>query len=170
LSTWVRAAYAFSYEGRAYGKVPWPRRNRQPPPLTQLQTEIGVSYRTVLRMRDIIEHAASNYRGYKHGFGLLPRSFMKHNSSPGQAVNYRDRKQKLQAKGKHPAQHTIKATGVLAKFMPEGTTNEFGAAALRRTERLLRLLLGSSKPSKKRRLKSSSGRRGEAPQEQPQSP
>jgi transposase-like protein len=167
LSTWFRAALAFSYvgpTGRRYA-----HRNLMPP-LTQLATEIGVSYRTVLRMRDLIKHAASNYRGYKNGFGLWPRSFMKHNSSPGQAVNYRDRKQKLLDKGKHPAQHTIKATGVLAKFMPESTKTETRtrAPSLRRAEQLLRLLLGASKPSKKRRPKSTRGRRDEAPHGQPQ--
>jgi hypothetical protein len=68
LSTWVRAAYAFSYEGPAYGKDADGK--LKPPPLTQLESEIGVSYRTVLRMRDIIKHAAAKYRGHKAGFAV----------------------------------------------------------------------------------------------------
>jgi hypothetical protein len=60
---WVRAAHAFSYEGPAYGKGK--DRKSKPPPLTELQARIGVSYRTVLRIRDVIEHAARKYCGIK---------------------------------------------------------------------------------------------------------
>src|SRR6202035_2299437 len=45
LSTWVRAAHEFSYEGPAYGKGK--DRKLKPPPLTELEAKIGVSYRTV---------------------------------------------------------------------------------------------------------------------------
>ena len=75
LSTWVRAAHAFSYEA--------PRKMRRrdkdsKPHLLEMQHEIGVSYRTVLRMRDIIKQVAGKYRGLKHVFGAWPRSFMGH--------------------------------------------------------------------------------------------
>lgn len=86
MSTWVGAAY-----GRdANGKL-------KAPPLTQFAAEIGVSYKTVLRMRDLIKRAASKYRGYKDGFGRLPRSFMKHRSSPRLTADYRHRKRTLLA-------------------------------------------------------------------------
>ena len=75
LSTWVRAAHAFSCKGLlAY------RKNGKPP-LTQLKMDIGVSYRTVLRMRDIIKRAAERYKGHRTGFGAWPRSFMRHKST-----------------------------------------------------------------------------------------
>jgi hypothetical protein len=59
LSTWVRAAYAFSYEGPAYGKDADGK--LKAPPLAWLAKEIGVSYRTVLLMRDRIKYAAGKY-------------------------------------------------------------------------------------------------------------
>ena len=132
LSTWVRAAHAFSYEGAAYGKD-------GKPPLTKLEMEIGVSYRTVLRMRDIIKRAAARYKGHRTGFGAWPRSFMKRKSTwrpDEQRV-----KRKQSADGKHPSQHTIRSTGVLA-----GRAATRKRAAFDRTEQLLRLLLASAKP------------------------
>jgi hypothetical protein len=126
LSTWVRAAHAFSYEGSAYGK-------QGKPSLTQLETEIGVSYRTVLRMRDIIKRAAARYRGYQTGFGAWPRSFMKHKSSASL----------------HASQHAIRTTGVLAALVQGRSTK--GTRAFDRTERLLRLLLASAKPNPRKR-------------------
>jgi transposase-like protein len=113
LSTWVRAAHAFSYEGPAYGK-------EGKPLLTQLETEIGVSYRTVLRMRDIIKRAAVRYKGYKTSFGAWPRSFMKRKSTR-QPDYHRVKRQQL-AEGKHPSQHAIRSTGLLADLMPGRTT------------------------------------------------
>jgi hypothetical protein len=134
LSTWLRAAHAFSYEGSAYGKD-------SKPPLTQLETEIGVSYRTVLRMRDIIKRAAASYKGYKTGFGAWPRSFMKHRSDPNPNI-----KLKLLEKGKHPSQHAIRSSGVLAGLV-RGRTTTGTRAASDRTEQLLRLLLATAKPT-----------------------
>ena len=72
ISTWVRAAHEFSYEGSA------------PPLLTELGTRIGVSRRTVLRMREVIAQAVGKYRGNKAGFGMWPRSLMKHGGTPKQ--------------------------------------------------------------------------------------
>ena len=126
LSTWVRAAHAFSYEGSAYGKD-------GKPPLTQLEREIGVSYRTVLRMRDIIKRAAARYRGYHDGFGAWPRSFMKHKSNPSL----------------HASQHAIRSTGVLAAIVQGRSTK--GKRAFDRTEKLLRLLLANAKPNPRKR-------------------
>ena len=117
LSTWVRAAHAFSYERRA------------PKPLIDLQSEIGVSYRTILRMRDLIKRAASKYKGHQREFGAWPRSFM-------------GRKSAATGSRRHPSQHTISSTGLLSGFKQRQTT----PGALRRTECLLRLLLLTPKP------------------------
>lgn len=160
LSTWIRAAHAFSYEGPAYGRDA--NRKRRPPPLSQLQTEIGVSYRTVLRMRDIIKRAAAQYRGYKAGFGILPRSFMKPRTSQ-RLQDYRYHKRRLLEERKHPSQHAIRSLGVLAAFMP-ARENRDARAAFDRTEQLLRLLLNTpAKPvSPARRQRSArKGTKGE---------
>ena len=87
-----------------------------------LQSKIAVSYRTVLRMRDIIKKAAGKYRGHKYVFGAWPRSFMLHQRE------------------KH--EETIRATGVLAAALPPRTCTQ---SELNRTERLLRLLLATQK-------------------------
>jgi hypothetical protein len=139
LSTWVRAAHEFSYEGPAYGKDK--SHKLKPPPLTELETKIGVSYRTVLRMRAVIEHAAKKYRGYKAGFGIWPRSLMKHRSSPKLEL-YRYHKLKRLAEGKHPSQHAIISLGILADVM-SGHVPAATRAAFDRTEVLLRLLLAT---------------------------
>ena len=120
LSTWVRAAHAFSYE-RTVTK-----------PLIDLQSEIGVSYRTILRMRDLIRRAAGKYKGHQREFGAWPRSFMKPRSAATDL-----KRQELLTEGQHPSQHTISSTGVLSGFKERQTT----PGALRRTECLLRLLL-----------------------------
>jgi len=67
LSAWVRAAREFSADDtrRAYNA----RRKDNLVPLGEMASEIGVAYRTVLRMRDIIKRAARKYRGHKKGFG-----------------------------------------------------------------------------------------------------
>jgi transposase-like protein len=127
LSTWVRSAHAFSDD------------LMEPKPLVDLQTEIGVSYRTVLRMRDVIKFAASKYKGYPGRFGAWPRTFMTPRSATGL------RGQKLLAEGKHPSQRTISSTGVLAGLM-RGRAAARKRAAFDRTEQLLRLLLASAKP------------------------
>jgi len=64
-----------------------------------LGLEIGISYKTVLRMRDIIKQAAKRYKGYKTGFGAWPRSFMK--SRAPRLKNYRKTKIALMAAGKN---------------------------------------------------------------------
>jgi transposase-like protein len=128
LRTWVRSAYAFSYERAVLT------------PLKDLQADIGVSYRTVLRMRDMIKRAARKYRGYRRDLGAWPRSFMRQRGTP----RNRAATQRLLAEGKHPSQHAIRSTGVLSGFHPERNTT---AARLRRTECLLRLLLATSKPA-----------------------
>jgi transposase-like protein len=117
LSTWVRAAHAFSFESKR--------------PLSKIQSELGVAYRTVLRMRDLIERAAKTYRGRKHVFGAWPRDLMGH-------------KRENRAK-------TLQATGVLKEMLPARAPKDI----LMRTERLLRLLLAASKvTSRKQRRRS----------------
>ncbi|MBR0884769.1 MULTISPECIES: transposase [Bradyrhizobium] len=113
LSTWVSAARAFSSDGK--------------PTLLKIQSDIGVAYRTVLRMRDVIERAARSYRGHKYVFGAWPQELMHHE---------RESREK-----------TIQAT-VLKKALPALKSGEAN-----RTERLLRLLLAAPKvmPRKKRR-------------------
>jgi hypothetical protein len=108
--------------------------------LSELQVDIGVSYRTVLRMRDMIKRATRKYRGYQTDFGAWPRSFMTRGDIS--RWSYQWTKRKLLAEGKHPSQHDIRITGVLSGSAPYST-----AAAMRRTERLLRLLLATSKPT-----------------------
>ncbi|SHG86891.1 transposase [Bradyrhizobium erythrophlei] len=138
LSTWVRAAHEFSYEGPAYGKGK--DRKLKPPPLTELQPRIGVSYPTVLHIRDVIEYAARRYRGHKTGFGAWPRSFMK--GAGTWLPDYDPRKRKRLAEGKDPSQHTIMAAHILADVMSEYKTADT-PAAFDRTEVLLRLLLAT---------------------------
>ena len=150
LSTWFRAARAFSYEGPAYGKS-------GKPSLLEMQSEIDVSYRTVLRMKDIIKRAARNYRGQRKGFGAWPRSFMIHKSGD-HAFGVRRR---LLAEGKHPSQRTIRSFGVLRGFVPARASARH---ALDRTECLLRLLLGTppkrQAPRKRRLLSGEWGKSG----------
>jgi transposase-like protein len=118
LSTWVRAARAFSYEA--------PRRSK--PTLLDIQAELKVTYRTVLRMRDVIERAAGKYRGHKYVFGTWPRSLMYHQ--------------------RENPEKTIEATGVLAKALP---ARKYAQGEVKRTERLLRLLLASPKMTPRKR-------------------
>lgn len=123
LSTWVRAARAFSYEA--------PRRTRDgdiKPTLLDIQSELKVTYRTVLRMRDVIERTVGKYRGHKYVFGTWPRSLMYH-----QRENH---------------EKTIKATGVLAAVLPTG---RYAKGEVNRTERLLRLLLAAPKVTPRKR-------------------
>ena len=94
---------------------------------------------------DIIKRAVMRYKGYKPGFGAWPRSFMEHKSSP-RLTNYHHTKRKLLEKGKHPSQHAIRSTGVLAGFML-GRSTKGTRAAFDRTEQLLRLLLANAKPN-----------------------
>jgi Transposase zinc-ribbon domain len=151
LSTWVRAAHEFSYEGPAYGKGK--DRKSKPPPLTELKAKIGVSYRTVLRIRDVIAHAASKYRGYKAGFGIWPRSLMKHGSTLKQQRSLLHKK-KLLAAGKHPSQQvSFTSSGLLADVMSGHEPRE-ARAAFDRTEVLLRLLLATpANPTPRKRRK-----------------
>ncbi|WOH59768.1 transposase [Bradyrhizobium sp. BWC-3-1] len=111
LSTWVNAARAFSSDGK--------------PTLLEIQSELGVAYRTVLRMRDVIERAARSYRGHKYGFGAWPQELMHHKTEN------RDK--------------TIQAT-VLKKALPSLKSGEAN-----RTERLLRLLLAAPKMTPRKR-------------------
>ncbi|RXH28976.1 hypothetical protein XH99_14390 [Bradyrhizobium nanningense] len=97
MSTWVRAALAFSY-GPARERN-W-REGDDKPTLLDIQQQLGVAYRTVLRMRDVIREAAKKYRGYKYMFGPFPQSLMTHK--------------------REAADRTIEATGVLAEAVPAG--------------------------------------------------
>lgn len=129
LSTWVRAAHAFSYQDPKSR----PSHNRDKrPTLSDIQLELRVAYRTVLRMRDVIRQAAAKYRGHKYVFGAWPRSFMQHQ---------RENREK-----------TIKAAGVLAEALPPRT---YAQGEVNRTERLLRLLLATSRPAQRKRRASS---------------
>jgi hypothetical protein len=60
----------------------------------------------------------------------------------GTDQGYFKRRDALLAAGKHPSQHTIKATGLLLDYVGKDSVTE---AALKRTECLLRLLLESPK-------------------------
>ena len=113
LSTWMRAARAFRYRAKVSDGAPT---------LLDIQSELKVAYRTVLRMRDVIKRAAVKYRGHKHVFGRLPEALMLH-------------------KRMRP-EETIKATGVLKEALP---AHKYTEAEVKRTERLLRLLLAAPK-------------------------
>ncbi|MGX4773900.1 transposase [Bradyrhizobium guangdongense] len=115
LRTWICAARAFSSDLK--------------PTLSEIQCDLGVAYRTVLRMRDVIERAAKPYRGRKRVFGAWPRELMGHK---------RENREK-----------TLQATGVLKEMLPAKSAKDI----LMRTERLLRLLLAAPKvtPRRKRR-------------------
>jgi transposase-like protein len=134
LSTWMRAAREFSADNthRAHNA----RRKDNLVPLCEIAPEIGVSYRTVLRMRDIIKRAARKYRGHKKGFGAWPRSLMIHKNAR--------------------SEQTIRASGVLASFVPAHVKAR--RPALDRTEQLLRLILATPKRTPRKRR--SSGERG----------
>jgi transposase-like protein len=126
MSAWLRAAREFSAEHRH--REYRSRRGDNLVPLVEMQPEIGVSYRTLLRMRDIIKRAAGKYRGSKKGFGMWPRSFMFH----------------VKVK---PSARTIRDTGVLAGFVSSrGSTK----ASLGRIEQLLRLLLETQKLTRRK--------------------
>jgi hypothetical protein len=100
LSVWVRAAREFSADDTRRARNA--RRGDNLVPLIELQKKIGVSYRTVLRMRDIIKRAARKYRGYKNVFGAWPRSFMRHKGGGHEPWVRR----KLVVAGRHSSQHT----------------------------------------------------------------
>lgn len=117
LSAWLRAAREFSADDT--NRNPNAHRGDNLVPLQELQPEIGVSYRTVLRMRDIIKRAALKYRGERTGFGAWPRSFMKRRSG---ALK----------------EDTIKSNGVVQRMV--GPSSGVKSAALNRTEQLLGLL------------------------------
>jgi hypothetical protein len=127
LSAWVRAAREFSADdgNREHNA----RRGDNLVPLVEMQPKIGVSYRTMLRMSDIIESAARQYRGSKKGFGMWPRSFMLH----------------VKIK---PTEHSIRDTQVLAGFVP---SRDGAKASLGRTEQVLRLLLETKKRTRRKR-------------------
>jgi transposase-like protein len=121
LSTWTRAAREFSADDT---KRPHNARRRDNlVPLTEMAPEIRVSYRTMLRMRDILKRAVRKYRGHRNGFGAWPRSLMIHKY------------------GK--PEETIRASGVLAGFVSAHTKSR---PTLDRTEQVLKLLLSTPQP------------------------
>lgn len=125
LSTWVRAAREFSADDTK--RPDNARRGDNLVPLGELAQEIGVSYRTVLRMRNIIKNAVSKYRGHKNGFGAWPRSLMTH------------------VHGK--PEKTIKSAGKVVNIV---SASPKAKGMLDRTEQVLRLLL-AARPKTTRR-------------------
>jgi transposase-like protein len=159
LSKWMQAVHKVGY-------------SEKPPTLLEIQTTIGVTYKTTLHMWGRICAALRTYKGYKKGFGTKVRDVIK-KAQPKYAdgpkrFNYRPRKNKLLAAGKHPSQHTIEATGLLSSF-------EIGTARrdnLERTERLLRLLVAADpkrhRAARKKAAKLSRLKRGMVPAVTPQ--
>ena len=130
LSTWVCAAREFSADDT--NRPDNARRGDNLVPLGELATKIRVSYRTVLRMRDVLKRAASKYRGHKNGFGAWPRSLMRHK--------------------KGTLEKTIRSAGELIKFVSAKPKTK---GMLDRTEQVLRLLLAArpkAGPRKRRAL------------------
>jgi transposase-like protein len=152
LSKWMQAIHKVGY-------------SETPPTLLEVQKTIGVTYKTTLHMWSRICAAARTYKGYKKGFGTKVRAIMKE-AQPEYAhapklTNYRMRKNRLMAAGRHPSQHAIEATGLLSSFGSKGTDN------LERTERLLRLLIATNlKPhraARKKAAKRNRSQRGTVP-------
>jgi transposase-like protein len=130
LSKWMQAVHKVGY-------------SENPPTLIDVQKTIDVTYKTTLHIWGRICTALSNYNGYKKGFGTKVRAVIK-KAQPQYAdapklANYRPRKNKLLAAGKHPSQHTIEATGLLSSFARDSARTD----NLERTERLLRLLVAT---------------------------
>ena len=128
LSKWMQAVHKVAYSER-------------PPTLLEIQETIGVTYKTTLLMWERICTALRTYKGFKKGFGKKVRAVIKE-AQPKYAdapklYNYRPRKNRLLAAGKHPSQHTIEATGLLSSFERRSARTD----NLERTERLLRLLV-----------------------------
>jgi transposase-like protein len=159
LSKWMQVVHKVGY-------------SEKPPSLLQVQKTIGVTYKTTLLMWGRICAALRTYKGYKSVFGTKARAIIekeqpKYVGAPPK-TNYRPRKNKLIAAGRHPSQHSIKATGALSVFERGGT----GADNLERTERLLRLLIATDpkryRSAKKRAAKLSRLKRGMVPAVTPQ--
>ncbi len=122
LRTWMFAAYLFSSNG--YREAA----------LLRLEAEAGVTRTTALQLWDLVQRAAKEYRGYKHGFGKIVRAQMKVKSLS--LWNYSATKSKLVSEGRHQSQNTIEATGILSRM---GSREQ--GLQLDRTECLLRLVL-----------------------------
>jgi transposase-like protein len=153
LSKWMQAVHKVGF-------------SENPPTLLEIQKTIGVTYKTMLKMWGRICTALRAYKGYKKGFGTKVRAVIKE-AQPKYAhapklFNYRARKNKLMAAGRHPSQHTVRATGLLSSFERDSARTD----SLKRTERLLRILMatdpkrhraGKRKASKSSRLNRSLG-------------
>jgi transposase-like protein len=145
LSKWMQAVHKVGFSENS-------------PTLLDVQKTIGVTYKTMLHMWGRICTAVRTYKGYKKGFGTKVRAVIK-DAQPKYAhapklTNYRIRKNRLMAAGRHPSQHTIEATGLLSAFGSKGTDN------LERTERLLRLLIVTApEPHRRARKKAAKRRR-----------
>jgi transposase-like protein len=151
LSKWMQAVHKVGY-------------SENPPTLLEMQKTIGVTYKTTLHMWGRICTALNNYKGYKKGFGTKVRAVIKM-AQPKYAdapklTNYRPRKNKLLAAGRHPSQHTIETTGLLSSFARDSARTD----NLKRTERLLRLLVAADpkrhRSARKRAAKRSRLKRG----------
>jgi transposase-like protein len=148
LSKWMQVIHMVGY-------------SEKPPTLLEIQKKIGVSYKTTLQMWGRICTALQTYKGFKKGFGTKVRDIIrkaqpKYADAP-KLAGYWARKNRLMAAGKHPSQHTVKATGLLSSFerCSAGATDN-----LERTERLLRLLIAADpKPHRAARKKAAKRRR-----------
>jgi transposase-like protein len=138
--------------------------SENPPTLLEIQKTIGVTYKTTLQIWGRICTALGTYKGYKKGFGTKVRAVIRE-AQPNYAhepkrSGYWARKNKLMAAGRHPSQHTIKATGLLSSFERDSARTD----NLERTERLLRILIATD-PERHRaaRRKASKSSRASAP-------
>lgn len=117
-----------------------------------VQTELGVTYKTALKAFKLIEDALRAYTGFNVGFGYTVRVFLT-NTRPPKPENLQTWREKYKAR-RGGGDGVPKVTGLLAALAP--TEN------LERTERLLRVLLAAvPKPSKSAKKKAAKLRRME---------
>lgn len=119
----------------------------------------GVTYKTAWQMWERVEAAARLYKGQLRPFtGTKVGDILRAKQSKSVARGLYPREAELlRQQGKHPAQHTIKAEGVLS------STVKLDKATLDRTEALTRLMLATDpnaldkfKKHKKRKTRASS--------------
>lgn len=131
LRHWMHALYLWSIDGE--------------PVIQDVQSSTGVTYKTAWLMWERVHAAARLYKGQLRAFGTGVRNVMREKQSKAVARGlFRYEADKLRAKGVHPSQHTIRATGILsssasALALRDKTTRP----ALDRTEALVRLMLAT---------------------------
>jgi transposase-like protein len=143
LQNWLWAVHLLSYEH---------------PSIRELQLELGVTYKTALQMWKRVCAVLKTYRGHNKGFGSKVTAFItsKRPQNKTGMANWRAKSKKLL----NGEDGVPKVTGLLSAFAGA----KGSAEKLKRTERLLRLLLAAvpklSKAAKRKAAKLSRLERG----------